>query len=109
RGVVFADDGFQPRLVDRQDALLEVGDLLLVDIDAVDRIAHLRDAGPCHEADVATPYDRDVHYRFLVLDVVQPCRSPPRQYGWQPGLLGSDQERPGLHGTPGAMLDSESD
>src|SRR5690606_31505009 len=78
RGVIFADDGFQPRLVDWQDALLEVGDLLLVDIDAVDRIAHLRDAGPCHEADVATPYDRDVHYRFLVLDVVQPCRSPPR-------------------------------
>ena len=60
-GDVALHDLGQPRLVDRQAAALEQGDLGGVDVEAIDVVAEIGEAGGGDEADVAGTDDRDFH------------------------------------------------
>ena len=93
--MVLRDDLFETRLVNRQNALLEIIDLGLVDIDAVDRVAHFRDAGTGNQTDVAASDDGDVHSRILDLDIDAGVpRRDPCGGRWRYCLLGSSQSGP---------------
>jgi hypothetical protein len=63
-GAVVADhQRLEPGLVDRDHALREAVDLRLVDVDADDVVADLRQARARDEADVARAEDGDAHAR----------------------------------------------
>ena len=78
--MVLGDDLFEARLIDRQNALLQVIDLGLVDVDAVNPVAHLRDTGSGNQSDVAASNDGDIHSRILdsYIDTGVPRRDPFR-------------------------------
>ncbi len=55
------DEILEPRLVDRQDVLLQLVDLAGVDIGADDVVARLGEAGADDEPDVTRSHDSDSH------------------------------------------------
>jgi hypothetical protein len=61
RRAVARDDLVQPRLVDRDAALVEDADLARVDVQADHVVAHFGEAGAGDEADVAGADDGDFH------------------------------------------------
>ena len=64
RGVL-GHQGGQSGLEDRQVPFVERRDLLCVDVDADDLVAHLRETGTGHQAHVAGTEDRDIHGRRI--------------------------------------------
>src|SRR5204862_6079777 len=58
---VVHDERLEPRLVDRQLAVLQSADLRRVDVGAEDVVAGLREAGAEHQPDVPRPDDGDLH------------------------------------------------
>jgi len=56
------DEGAEPGLVDRNASGPQLRDLALVRVDAHDRIAHLGEAGACHQADVAAADHSDIQF-----------------------------------------------
>src|SRR5207237_145967 len=64
-GDVLVQQLFQAGLVKRGLALAQRRDLLLVDVDAHDRVPRVREADPRHQPDVAGPYDDDAHLELV--------------------------------------------
>ncbi len=58
---VAGDQGFQARLVDRDVALFQTRDLVLVDVHADHVVSCVGQTGACHQADVARSKDGDIH------------------------------------------------
>lgn len=84
------DDLFQPRFIDRDDAVVQPVDLLFVYIDARDVEAHFGETSPRNQTDVPRSYDCDFHIvSFWCVYVQRRKRSATPsanrlQKSWQP-------------------------
>jgi len=74
--VVLLDEVFQPGFENRDQALVEPLDLLLVDVDAHHLVPDFREHRSLHEADIANSKDGQIHsVLFLFKAVFGPAGS----------------------------------
>ena len=77
-GMVFLDEVLQPRLIDRNVALVQPFDLVGVDVDAQDVMTDFRQHRRLHEADISNPKDGQLH---SVLSLSKATYRPGRPVG----------------------------